>query len=162
VERARSDCDNGVGRAYGGGVAEPKTTRTELSVADFLAAVADPVRRADTEAAVTLMREATGDEPAMWGPSIVGFGVYHYRYATGREGDWPAVGLSPRKQALTLYVSAGFDAYPEILSRLGPHRTGKSCLYLKRLADVDQKVLRELVAAGYEHLNGKMLITGEV
>src|SRR5687767_3140663 len=132
-------------------MAEPKTTRGERSVAEFLAAVADPRRRADAEAACALMTEATGTEPAMWGTSIVGFGTYHYRYATGREGDWPAVGLSPRKQALTIYLSAGFDAYEELLGRLGPHSTGKSCLYVKRLADVDQAVLRELVAAGFRH-----------
>ena len=104
-------------------MAEPKTVPTEQSVAEFLAAVADPKRRADAEAAVALFREATGAEPAMWGSAIVGFGTYRYRYATGAEGDWPAVGLSPRKQALTLYVSAGFDAYPDLLGRLGPHRT---------------------------------------
>jgi hypothetical protein len=124
-------------------------------VTEFLSAVADPRRRADAEAACALMTEATGTEPAMWGTSIVGFGTYHYKYATGREGDWPAVGLSPRKQALTIYLSAGFDAYEQLLGRLGPHSTGKSCLYVKRLADVDQGVLRELVAAGFRHLDGR-------
>jgi hypothetical protein len=138
-------------------MAELKTTRGEGSVAEFLSAVADPRRRADAEAACALMTEATGAEPAMWGTSIVGFGAYHYRYASGREGDWPAVGLSPRKQALTIYLSAGFDAYEELLGRLGPHSTGKSCLYVKRLADVDQGVLRELVAAGFRHLDGRTL-----
>jgi hypothetical protein len=136
-------------------MAELKTKKGDGSVAEFLAAVADPRRRADAEAACALMTEATGAEPAMWGTSIVGFGTYHYRYATGREGDWPAVGLSPRKQALTIYLSAGFDAYEELLGRLGPHSTGKSCLYVKRLADVDQGVLRELVAAGFRHLDGR-------
>jgi hypothetical protein len=136
-------------------MAELKTTRGEGSVADFLSTVADPRRRADAEAACALMTEATGAEPAMWGTGIVGFGTYHYRYATGREGDWPAVGLSPRKQALTIYLSAGFDAYEELLGRLGPHSTGKSCLYIKRLADVDQGVLRELIAAGFRHLDGR-------
>ncbi|MEU4693028.1 DUF1801 domain-containing protein [Actinoplanes sp. NPDC023714] len=143
-------------------MAEPKTSRTGQSVAAFLAAVPDPVRRADTQAAAALIQEVTGAEPVMWGSSIVGFGVYHYRYATGREGDWPAVGLSPRKQALTLYLSAGFASYADLLARLGPHRTGKSCLLLKRLADVDQDVLRELVAAGYEHLNGETVISDGV
>jgi hypothetical protein len=136
-------------------MAEPKTTRGDQSVTEFLSAVADPRRRADAEAACALMTEATGAEPAMWGTSIVGFGAYHYRYASGREGDWPAVGLSPRKQALTIYLSAGFDAYEELLGRLGPHSTGKSCLYVKRLADVDQGVLRELIAAGFRHLDGR-------
>jgi hypothetical protein len=143
-------------------MAEPKTTRTALSVTDFVAAVADPARRADTEAAVALVRDVTGAEPVMWGPSIIGFGVYHYRYATGREGDWPAVGLSPRKQALTFYLSPDFDGYADLLARLGPHRNGKSCLLLKRLADVDQEVLRELVKGGYRHLNGETVITERV
>jgi hypothetical protein len=140
-------------------MAEPKTTRNDGDVPAFLAAVADPKRRADAEAACALMAEATGAEPVMWGSSIIGFGQYHYRYYTGRTGDWPAVGLSPRKQALTLYISAGFDGYQELLNRLGPHSTGKSCLYLKRLADVDHEVLKTLVAAGFQHLDGQTLTT---
>jgi hypothetical protein len=135
-------------------MAEMKTTKNSASVADFLASVADPRRRADAEAACALMAEVTGERPTMWGSSIVGFGTYHYRYATGREGDWPAVGLSPRKQALTVYVSAGFDRYEELLGRLGPHSTGKSCLYIKRLADVDQQALRDLIEGGFRQLNG--------
>jgi hypothetical protein len=140
-------------------MAEPKTTRNEASVADFLATVTDPKRRADAEAACALMAEATGAEPAMWGTAIIGFGTYHYRYASGRTGDWPAVGLSPRKQSLTLYISAGFDGYQDLLSRLGPHTTGKSCLYLKRLADVNHDVLKSLVAEGFRHLDGQTLTT---
>jgi hypothetical protein len=136
-------------------MAEPKTTRNPASVAAFLDAVADPRRQADARAACALMAEATGAEPTMWGTSIIGFGAYHYRYATGREGDWPAVGLSPRKQALTLYLSAGFDGYADLLARLGPHSIGKSCLYVKRLADVDTDVLRDLVAGGFRALDGK-------
>jgi hypothetical protein len=135
-------------------VAEPKTKKNQASVAEFLAGVADPKRRADAEAATALMAEVTGAEPTMWGGSIVGFGSYHYRYASGREGDWPAVGLSPRKQALTIYLSAGFDGYDDLLARLGPHSTGKSCLYVKRLSDVDDEVLRELVRAGFRQLDG--------
>jgi hypothetical protein len=138
-------------------MAEPKTTRNDADVTAFLAAVADPERRADAEAACTLMAEATGAGPVMWGSAIIGFGAYHYRYASGRSGDWPAVGMSPRKQALTLYVSAGFDGYQELLDRLGPHRTGKSCLYLKRLADVDREVVKSLVAKGFRHLDGQTL-----
>jgi hypothetical protein len=140
-------------------MAELKTTRNDTDVAVFLAAVADPKRRADAEAACALMAEATGAPPVMWGTSIIGFGAYHYRYASGRSGDWPAVGLSPRKQALTLYISAGFDGYQDLLDRLGPHRTGKSCLYLKRLADVDPDALKSLVAAGFRHLDGQTLTT---
>lgn len=135
-------------------MAEVKTTRNDRGVAEFLAGVSDPKRRADAQAACDLMAEVTGVAPALWGPSIIGFGSYHYRYASGREGDGPAVGLSPRKQALTLYLTDGFDGAEELLARLGPHTVGKSCLYLKRLADVDQSVLRELIAGAYHRLNG--------
>jgi hypothetical protein len=135
-------------------MAEPKTVRNQASVPEFLAAVADPGRRADAEAACALMAEVTGAPPTMWGAGIIGFGSYHYRYASGREGDAPAVGLSPRKQALTLYISEGFDGYGELLGRLGPHRTGKACLYLKRLSDVDEQVLRSLVEGGFRSLDG--------
>ena len=136
-------------------MAELKTQRNDDDVAAFLAAVTDEKRRADAQAACALLAEVTGAQPIMWGTSIIGFGTYHYRYATGREGDWPAVGLSPRKQALTLYLSDGFDGREDLMNRLGPHRTGKSCLYLKRLADVDQAVLRDLVKAGFDHLDGR-------
>jgi hypothetical protein len=140
-------------------VAEPKTQKNQASVAEFLAAVADPKRRADAEAVTALMTEVTGTEPAMWGSSIVGFGTYHYRYATGRQGDSPAVGLSPRKQALTIYLSAGFDGYADLLARLGPHSTGRSCLYIKRLSDVDEGVLRDLIKGGFQQLDGTTLTT---
>jgi hypothetical protein len=136
-------------------MAEPKTTRNDSDVAEFLATVADEKRRADAEAVCELMAEVTGAEPAMWGSAIVGFGEYRYKYASGREGNWPAVGMSPRKQALTLYVSTGFEGYDDLMSRLGPHRTSKACLYVKRLSDLDQDVLRELVKGAYEHINGK-------
>jgi hypothetical protein len=138
-------------------VTEPKTTKNRRSVAEFLAGVADPKRRADAEAVTALMAEVTGAEPTMWGSSIVGFGSYHYRYASGREGDWPAVGLSPRKMALTIYLSAGFDGYDDLLARLGPHSTGKTCLYVKRLSDVDENVLRDLVRGGFRQLDGTTL-----
>jgi hypothetical protein len=138
-------------------MAEPRTVRNRTSVQEFLAAVPDPRRRADAQALCALMTEVTGAQPQMWGTSIVGFGTYHYRYASGREGDWPAVGLSPRKQALTVYISAGFDAYTELLGRLGPHSTGRSCLYLKRLSDVDEEALRGLVDGGFRSLNGTTL-----
>jgi hypothetical protein len=140
-------------------MAEPKTTKNAASVPDFLAAVEDPKRRADAEAACALMAEATGAQPVMWGSSIIGFGAYHYRYATGQEGDWPAVGLSPRKAALTLYLSQGFDGAGDLLDRLGPHRAGKSCLYLKRLSDADPEVLRELVAGAFRDVDGRTVTT---
>ena len=121
---------------------EPKTTRIATSVADFLDAVEDPQRRADAIALNALMREATGTEPAMWGTAIVGFGSYRYRYASGREGEWPAAGFSPRKQQLVVYIGGGFDQYATALANLGKHTIGKSCLYIKRLADVEVSVKR--------------------
>ena len=109
------------------------------------------------------MAEVTGERPVMWGQSIVGFGTYHYRYATGREGDSPIAAFAPRAREHVVYLVSGFeDRYAKDMAALGPHRTGKSCLLLKRLADVDQDVLRELVAAGYEHLNGETVISDGV
>jgi hypothetical protein len=139
---------------------EPKTTRTGASVAEFLGTVPDPRRRADAEEVCELMREVTGQEPAMWGPSMVGFGRYRYRYASGREGEWPAVAMSPRKQALTLYLSEDYDQYADLMARLGQHTTGKSCLYIKRLSDIDLDVLRTLVRNGFELVNGRTITSG--
>ncbi|MGY0008070.1 DUF1801 domain-containing protein [Micromonospora sp. I033] len=125
---------------------QPVTVPTDASVDDFLAAVPDDRRRADAERLCALLREVTGEPPVMWGPSIVGFGSYHYVYASGHTGDWPLVGFSPRKQQLVLYLVGGFEErYPSVLARLGPHKTGKGCLYLKRLDAVDESALRELV-----------------
>jgi hypothetical protein len=121
-----------------------KTQPTTASVADFLAGL-PPDRRADCETLLALVGRATGEPPRMWGPSIVGFGSYHYRYASGREGDWFLAGFSPRKKDLTVYVMAGFEGFEELLGRLGRHRLGKSCLYLRSLADVDLGVLEEMV-----------------
>ena len=125
---------------------ENKTQITKASVEDFLNAVEHQGKRSDSFTILEMMREVTGMEPAMWGPSIVGFGSYHYTYASGREGDFPVTGFSPRKQNLTLYIMPGFDAYESLLSKLGKHTLGKSCLYIKKLADVDLEVLKELVA----------------
>ncbi|WP_117212362.1 DUF1801 domain-containing protein [Allorhizocola rhizosphaerae] len=138
-------------------MAELKTKRNAASVDEFLATVADERRRADAQAVCALMTEVTGERPTMWGGSIVGFGTYHYKYASGQEGDWPAVAFSPRKQALTIYLSDGFDGRDDLLARLGKHSTGKSCLYLKRLSDVDTGVLRKLVREGFQQLNGKSI-----
>jgi hypothetical protein len=129
-------------------VAENKTRATEVDPADFIAAVDHPTRRADAMVLLELMRRVTGCEPTMWGPSIVGFGRYHYRYESGREGDSPITGFSPRKANLVVYVMPGYDDHSAILARLGKHRIGKSCLYINKLADVDLTVLEELVAAG--------------
>ena len=133
-------------------MAEMKTQKNNASVEDFLNGVTDEKRREDSFGVLELMREVTGEEPAMWGTSIVGFGSYHYKYASGREGDWPLAGFSPRKRDLSLYIMAGFERYPELMSSLGKHKTGKSCLYIKRLDDVDQAVLKELVAVSVRYM----------
>lgn len=125
--------------------AELKTHKNEGDVQAFLAAIEDEQKRQDSLAIVALMQDVSGLEPRMWGVSIVGFGDYHYKYATGREGDTFQVGFSPRKQNLTIYLSYGFDEQSALMDRLGKYKTGKACLYIKRLADVDLEVLRELV-----------------
>jgi len=111
----------------------------------FVAAIADPAARADAETLLKLMREVSGQPPKLWGDSIVGFGSYHYKYASGREGDWFPIGFSPRKANLTIYVLAGFERHAALLTKLGKHKTAKSCLYVKRLADIDLAVLRRLL-----------------
>jgi hypothetical protein len=126
-------------------MAEPKTQKTKASVKDFIAAIEDESRRRDVKAVDMLMREITGEKPVMWGAAIVGYGTYTAHYANGKTVDWMIVGFSPRKSALTLYIMPGFDRYEELMARLGKHTTGKSCLYLKKLADVDIDVLRELI-----------------
>ena len=128
-----------------------KTVPTNASVADFLSAVPNARRREDGETLLAMMRDITGLEPQMWGPSIIGFGTYHYKYESGREGDMPIIGFSPRSRSLSLYIMDGFAAYDDLLSRLGKHRKGASCLYINKLADVDMATLRELVARSYEH-----------
>ncbi len=133
-------------------MAELKTQKNDASVEDFLNSVSDAQKREDSFAVLELMREVTGEEPAMWGTNIVGFGSYHYKYASGREGDWPLAGFAPRERELTLYIMAGFERYEELLAKLGKHKTGKSCLYIKRLADVDPAVLKELVCASVKHM----------
>jgi len=130
-----------------------KTVPTAASVEEYLNSVTDEAKQKDSFALLELMKEVTGEEPVMWGESIVGFGTYHYTYASGRSGEWPITGFAPRKQSLTLYIMSGFDAYEELLAKLGKHSTGKSCLYIKRLSDVDRDVLRELVAESVAHMN---------
>ena len=126
--------------------AELKTKLNDASVDDFINSVYDEQTRADCFEITKIMKQVTKAEPKMWGTSIVGFGTYHYKGKSGREGDWMLVGFSPRKQNLTLYIMAGFDRYDELLKKLGKFSTGKSCLYIKKLADVDRKVLKELVS----------------
>jgi hypothetical protein len=127
-------------------MAENKTQPTAVPVSEFLDRVPDPGRRADARALCALMEQATGEPPAMWGPSIVGFGRYHYRYESGREGDAPAAGFAPRGRELVVYLVAHSERSEALLARLGRHKAGKGCVYIRRLADVDEAVLRELVA----------------
>lgn len=134
-------------------MAKNKTQPSDTPVADFIAGV-EPARRAD-EARVLeqLFREATGFQPRMWGPSIIGYGRYHYRYESGREGDFLATGFSPRKARHSIYILPGYTDFGEILARLGKHKRGKSCLYVNKLADIDLDVLAELIRAGLADLN---------
>ena len=126
-------------------MAKLKTALNDGSVEDFLNSVEDVKKQEDSFRILKLMREITGEEPKMCGNSIIGFGSYHYKYDSGREGDWFQTGFSPRKQNMTLYIMTGFDRYEELLAKLGKYKTGKSCLYIKKLEDVDPVVLRELI-----------------
>lgn len=132
-------------------MAENKTQKTTQSVGEFLSGL-DEARRVDCEQIVSLMRSVTKAEPKIWGANIVGFGDYHYTYASGREGDWFLCGFSPRKANLTLYVMSGFDRYNDLMSTLGTFKTGSSCLYIKRLSDIDLKVLQTLLEESVKHL----------
>lgn len=126
-------------------MAETKTKPTDVPVADYLAAIAEPERRRDCEQLTTLLGKLTRQPPVMWGPSIVGFGSYHYKYDSGHEGDACLAGFSSRKGDIAVYIVAGFEGREALLAKLGKHKTGKVCLYIKRLADVDTAVLGELV-----------------
>ena len=134
---------------------ELQTKKTEASVEDFLNAIEDEQKRADAFAVAEMMRKATKSEPKMWGPAIVGFGSSKYKYSDGREMDWMQLAFSPRKQNLTLYVVDGSAEQQKLLDKLGKHSTGKGCLYIKRLSDVDMKVLKELIAASLKHIKKK-------
>ncbi len=133
-------------------MAENKTQPTQVDPADFIAHVEHPTRRADAERLLDLMTRITGYQAKMWGPSIVGFGTYRYRYESGREGEFLITGFSPRKANLTVYVLPGYEDLSEELGRLGKHRTGRSCLYINKLDDVDLNVLEEIVTKGVAHM----------
>ena len=126
-------------------MAENKTKPTKVSAAKYIADIGDEAKRADAKALVKLLQDVTGEKAAMWGPSIVGFGSYHYKYDSGREGDMPLIGFSPRKQDLTLYVGRGVDG--ALLKALGKHKLSGGCLHIKRLSDVDLAVLEKVVSA---------------
>lgn len=133
-------------------MAELKTKENDADVTEFLNRIPDERKRADAFRVLALMSEETGEPPRMWGESIVGFGRTHYKYASGREGDWFLAGFSPRKANVTLYITSGFGQYDELLGGLGKFTTGQSCLYLKRLDDVNEAVLRELVRRSVAHM----------
>lgn len=131
--------------------ADNRMRPTDADPQEFIAGVENATRRADAERLVEIMRESTGEEPVMWGQSIIGFGSYHYRYESGREGDAPLIGFSPRKANLVVYLVADYEQrYPEELAKLGPYKSGKTCLYLTRLDRVDEDVLRYLIKDSYE------------
>ena len=129
-----------------------KTVATEASVNSYIAAIDDDSRRADCEEIAELMQEMTGETPKMWGPSMVGFGTYHYKYESGREGDFFRTGFSNRKNAITLYVMQGFAAYDDLMAKLGKYKTGRSCLYIKKLDDIDRAVLKQLLKGSLDYM----------
>lgn len=133
-------------------MAKNKTTETTGSVTGFLNKVVDETKRKDAFRIVEIMQAQTGFEPKMWGPAIVGFGTYHYKYESGHEGDAPLVGFSPRKDAFALYLSADFGKREELLLQLGKHKTGKGCVYIKKLDDVDVNVLKRMITLSFEHI----------
>jgi hypothetical protein len=132
-----------------------KTKKNDASVEEFLAGIPHDRRREDCRVVVEMMTEITGEEPAMWGSSIIGFGTYHYKYASGREVDCPITGVAPRKHSLTLYIMPGFDRYEELMGRIGKHKTGVSCLYVNKLDDVDLPTLRTLVSESFAYMKKK-------
>jgi hypothetical protein len=134
---------------------EPKTRETDASVEDFLNSVENETRRSDAFRVLEMFKRATGEQPRMWGPAIVGFGKAPVKYADGSELDWLMTGFSPRKQNMTLYVMSRSPKQPELLAKLGSHTTSRSCLYIKRLSDVDEKVLELLIKDCYSHAKKK-------
>lgn len=126
-------------------MAELKTKKTRASVARFVDSIEDEQQRKDSRAVLKLMQKITGEKPKMWGPAIIGFGSYHYKYASGREGEWFLTGFSPRKQALTLYIMSGFTQYDALLKKLGKFKAGKACLYINKLEDVHLPTLEKLI-----------------
>ncbi len=132
-----------------------KTKPTKKSVTKFLNSIANETKRKDAKTILQIIKKVTGKKPVMWGDSIVGFDTYHYKYASGREGDWPMTGFSPRQQNLTVYIMPGFGNYQNLLKKLGKHKTAVSCLYIKKLADVDLKILEEIIRRGYEDMKKK-------
>lgn len=139
-------------------MAENKTQATAVDIKTFLESVEHPTRRSDAEKLDQIFQDVTGFKPVMWGPTIVGYGRYHYVYDSGREGDFLATGFSPRKSNLSIYIMPGYANFEHILQRLGKHKMGKSCLYINKLADIDEGVLKELIKAGLDDLAKKWAV----
>lgn len=135
--------------------AKNKTVENDRSVMDYIYSVDIPQRKKDSFAMLELMKEITNYKPKMWGTSIVGYGNYHYKYESGREGDFLKVGFSARKTSLTIYIMPGFGRYEELMEQLGKHKTGKSCLYIKKLEDVNQDILKELILESLKYMDNK-------
>ena len=133
-------------------MAENKTKQTKASVESFINKIKNEIVRNDCYTIIKLMKSITKEEPKMWGPGIIGFGSYHYKYASGREGDMCIAGFSPRKQNLTIYLMPGFEAQQSLLKKLGKHKTSKVCLYIKSLEDVDVKVLKEMISISVKEM----------
>ena len=135
-----------------------KTRKNAGDIDAFLQAIDDPEKRRDAKTLLAMMQEVSGEPPAMWGSSIIGFGTYQYQYASGRKGEWALTGFSPRKANMTVYIMNGFTDYGDHLKRLGPHKTGKSCLYIKRLSDIDEDVLRAVIEESLSYMRTKYCI----
>ncbi|MEM9672692.1 MAG: DUF1801 domain-containing protein [Bacteroidota bacterium] len=133
-------------------MANLKTQPYNRNISEFLSKVENPQKREDCFTLLDLMKEETGEEPQYWHSNMVGFGQYHYKYASGQEGDWFLTGFSPRKQNLTIYIMSGFERYEELMEQLGRYKTGKSCLYVKRLSDIDLDILKELVRESVSYM----------
>lgn len=133
-------------------MAELKTKPNDQNVEEFLNSLTDAKKRQDSFTILEIMKQVTQAEPKMWGSNIIGFGAYHYKYASGREGDWFLAGFSPRKQNLTLYIMSGFEQYDELLKKLGKYKTGKSCLYINKIEDIDLPTLKKLIQQSVEHM----------
>jgi len=136
-------------------MAELKTKATKVSVKDFLKSVTDAQKKKDSLVLIDMMSKITKEKPKMWGPSIIGFGSYHYKYESGHEGDMCITGFSPRKAAISIYILMGFNKSPELLEKLGKFKTGKSCLYVKKLEDIDVKVLENLIKDSVKYIKNK-------
>ena len=132
-----------------------KNTPTDENVNEFLNGIENDKKREDSITILNLMKKITGEEPKMWGPSMIGFGSYHYKYDSGREGDWFLTGFSPRKRNFSLYIMAGFEQYENLLQKLGKHQTGKTCLYVNQLDDIDINILEELIRKSVDYVKQK-------